>query len=134
MNKPVAQQAVSHEQAYDILTRAQELIEHGWVQGKEAIDHEGHAVVAWDEKAVAWCEIGAIRAITHYIDGSDQDHAGKDGPAHRYCVSLLGVANANVLEYGSVPSVNDDPVTDHARVIRMFERARAFVAGMAKQQ
>lgn len=126
-SKLKAPQALSTDECYAILDRAQQLIASGWVRSTEAVDKDGHSVQPWSERAVRYCEIGAIRAITHYLPNDDE--------AHRYATSILGIANAAavVIDKGSVPNVNDSlPPTDegHARVVQMFERAKQWLIAM----
>lgn len=44
-----------------VLNRAMELIQKGWTQGTLARDKRGRPVIIIDEKACAFCLIGAIR-------------------------------------------------------------------------
>lgn len=118
--KTKAPQAISTDECYQILDRAQQLIASGWVRSTEAVDINGKSCVPWDERAAKWCIVGAVRAITHYMDN--------DQAAHNYCVSIINVANANVLHAGSAPAVNDPPGTTQEQVIRVFENAKAWVA------
>lgn len=112
-NKP----AIPPTTAYDYLDRAQQLLQHGWIQGREAIDKDGNSCPPESDLAVAYCEIGAVKAVTHYDPDPDV--------AYRYCLSILDAANALVIEKGSVPAVND--TTTHEHVLQMFDRAKQYL-------
>lgn len=105
--------------AYTYLDRAQQLLAHGWVKGREAVDKDGISCAPESDLAVAYCEIGAIKAVTHY----DQD----PDAAYRYVMSILSAANAMVYAKGSVPSVNDSQATTQEYVLRMFDKAKNYL-------
>lgn len=113
--------------AYQLLDRAQQLLQHGWVQGRLAVDAHGSSCEPYSEKAQAWCEIGAIQAVTHYLDEPLQ--------AERYLVSILHAANATSTlpayrsssDVGGIPAVNDTTTTTKEHVIRMLARAKQYL-------
>lgn len=116
MQGPVLTQA----QVIDYLTRARALIEHGHIKGYEAVTEQNQPVEPWDEHASKWCEIGAVKAVTHY-----DEHPKL--PYYNYVISILNSANTRVITAGSIPAVNDATDTDQQYVLRMFDRAIAFV-------
>lgn len=124
-NKPV----VDPNLAYEYLSRAQYLLEsprptgqsNSWIQHAEAINDQGNYVSPESERAVAWCTIGVVKAVTHY-DETDPDKA------YKYILSLLNMANPNVILEGSLPKVNDH--TQFQQVIRMFEKAKLLAMKM----
>lgn len=120
--------AINPQLAYEYLDRALLLLKkqrpasgqsNSWIQGREAVDEQQHSCAPYDERAVAWCEIGAVRATTHY-----DDEANNTDAAYRYVISLLNMANPNILAYGSIPGVNDSHKTTFDTVVRMFEKAK----------
>lgn len=119
------------DQALTVLDVAEKLITSGWVQGCLAVDEDGHHVQPQSERAVKWCELGAIQAATYYIDGGQPE-----GPAYRYALSIFNAANTNILAESTfvgsaVPNINDNRGTNHEKVIGMFQKAKRW---LEKQQ
>lgn len=114
--------------AYEYLVRALQLLEkprpnqpHSWIQYHEAIDEQGHYVEPHSERAVAWCTIGVVKAVTHYDPDPDA--------AYRYCLSILNAANPAYIATGSnaaQPELNDSGSWE--LVHTFFERAINFAA------
>ena len=78
-----------------------------WCQGEYAKDALGQRASEYSDEACAWCAMGAFHTIDN---GSSYD-------AFR---SLAKAANEIHQGWG-IPNVNDN--TDHATVMRMFDRA-----------
>jgi hypothetical protein len=95
---------------------------HSWIQGQLAVDAKGYQVPPESDLAVAYCEIGAIKAVTHY----DQQPEA----AYKYVTAILHAANPAAIvavrgahNTGGVPTINDHPYTTFERVRKMFTRA-----------
>lgn len=86
---------------------------NSWIRSAEAIQQDGNHCAPEDERAVAWCTIGVVKAVTKYDDNPDA--------AYRYVCSLLD-ASPVVLSHGSLPSSNDTADT-FERVRKTFLRA-----------
>lgn len=104
--------------AQDVLIQARERIEKkGWCQGAVAKDSDGEEVGAKDPKAVAYCIIGAVQAVTPPTTPDLEDSA---------FVSLEdwlpSVAGDN---YMGLAFFNDRPRTTKADVVAVFDRAIA---------
>lgn|SRR5678815_1987835 len=115
-NTPV----VSPTQAYEYLHRALQLLEeprpphpNSWIQSAEAIDNEGRYCNPESERAVAWCTIGVVMAVTHYDPHPEE--------AYKYVLSLLNMANPIAIANDSLPAVNDTHAFETVR--RMFQKA-----------
>lgn len=118
--------------AYEYLTRALQLLEkprknqlHSWIKNAEAITADGTYCEPEDERADAWCTIGAIKAVTKYDDNPDA--------AYRYCLSVLNAANPMYVAEGSQhaqPTLNDY-VADFSLIQRLFQRGIAMAARLS---
>lgn len=86
---------------------------HSWIKNAEAIAANGTHVAPEDERAVAWCTIGVVKAVTKYDENPDA--------AYRYVCSLLD-ASPIVLAHDRLESSNDS-ATDFERVRKTFLRA-----------
>lgn len=123
--------------AYDYLVRALQLLEkpryskptngellaeHSWIRNAEAwSDSLQQHVAPEDERADAWCTIGAVKAVTKY----DPDPEA----AYRYCLSLLNAANPMYVAEGTSqaqPRLNDNGSWPLVR--GFFQRAIAMAA------
>lgn len=118
---------------YTYLDRAEALLRapshhnpnHSWIQGSLAIDHEGNSCEPESDLAVAYCEIGAVKAVTFYAPNPEQ--------AYQYVVSVLHAANPRAIKaihysdkMGGIPTINDD-ATSFDSIIKMFQRAKLWV-------
>lgn len=124
------QPAISLDLAYIYLDRAQQLLKaprdgyvHSWIKHTLAVDSQEYNVPPESDLAVAYCEIGAIRAVTHYADDPEK--------AYSYVCSLLHAANPNAIaaitgrdNQGGIPIINDASDTNIDKVLNMFERAK----------
>lgn len=128
---------VAPQDTYEYLRRALQLLEapragnpqapcNSWIKGREAVDINGNSCSPESDLAVAYCEIGAVRAVTHYASDDPVVRAA----TYNYVLSILQAANPMAINAGSVPSVNDNPDTEFSRVQRMFHKAMAFVEKM----
>lgn len=103
----------------DVLYRAKQLLEIGWCDGALAVDKDGHDVEPWSEKAVKWCEVGAVKAVTHHLENSDA--------AERCCLSMITVASPNLLKHDSKqPMMTENDNTNQQRAVEMATRAWQF--------
>lgn len=130
MNMP----AIPLQQVYEYLDRAEQLLRapnsshskpNSWVQNSLAVDHEGRSCEPHSDLAVAYCEIGAVKAVTHYDNNPDA--------AYSYVVSVLHAANPMAISkitgannMGGIPCVNDS-ATSFDTIIKMFQRAKLWV-------
>lgn len=121
---------------YTYLDRAEQLLRapshhngyqnnHSWIQGCLAIDHEGLLCAPESDLAVAYCEIGAVKAVTFYAPNPEQ--------AYQYVVSVLHAANPRAIKaihysdkMGGIPTINDH-ATSFDTIIKMFQRAKLWV-------
>lgn len=125
-NAPV----IPYNQVYTYLDRAQQLLsapcpfsDHSWIKGMLAMRRDGRGCEPESDLAVAYCEVGAVKAVTHYDNDPDA--------ACSYVISILHAANAQTISkaqgpMGGIPAVNDAHATTFEHVIKMFERAKAF--------
>jgi hypothetical protein len=104
----------------EILTAAQELIRNPahWAKGDFAFDDNGGAVDPTSSEAICFCALGAIGHVLGHVP---DDHDTFD---------LLGRA-LNDHRVGAVPEFNDQPVTTHAEVMAMFDKARELARATA---
>lgn len=89
---------------------------NSWIRNAEAILANGQHCEPEDERAVGWCTIGVVKAVTKYDDNPE--------PAYRYVCSLLD-ASPIVIAHDSLPSSNDSAET-FERVRKTFLRAIAL--------
>lgn len=125
-NAPV----IPYNQVYTYLDRAQQLLsapcpfsDRSWIKGMLAMGRDGRGCEPESDLAVAYCEIGAVKAVTHYDTQPDA--------ACSYVVSILHAANPQTISVaagpmGGVPHVNDALTTTFDDVVKMFERAKAY--------
>jgi len=97
--------------------------DHSWIRHAEAIDANGNHCSPKSDLAVAYCTIGAVRAVTLYDPNPEQ--------AYKYVLSIIDAANpevvANANPYtGGIPHVNDSH--EFQRVIKMLNKAKTLVA------
>lgn len=115
--------------ATEYLTRALQLLEkprppshdNSWIQYAGAIRDDGTYCEPQDERACAWCTIGAVRAVTFYDDKPEE--------AYKYCLSILSAANPQTIALGhegALPYINDGGSFE--RVRRMFQRGIALAS------
>ena len=132
--KPVNQPVLTNDQAYATLDKAQQLITMGWTKNMLACNQDGRSVPPQSERAVKWCELGALQAATYYLDNEQEE-----GPAYKYVLSVFNAANVPILakseSVGSaVPFINDHVHTTHEHVIRMFIRSKAWLLRQQAKQ
>lgn len=92
---------------------------NSWVQNREAIDHLSNTCSPKSDLAVAYCMIGAARAVT------------PDLPSYQYVLSIINAANPTVIQHasgknGGIPSVNDH-AQSFSSVIRMLQKTQRFI-------
>lgn len=133
----VPQPALPLIDVYTYLDRAEQLLRapshrndyqnnHSWIQGSLALDNKGRSCAPESDLAVAYCEIGAVKAVTHYATDPDA--------AYQYVVSVLHAANPRAIKaihyssdkMGGIPEINDHAASFDT-IIRMFQRAKLWV-------
>ena len=62
-----------------LLEKARELIEQGWVQSMFAINDKNESCTSMDERACAWCLPGAIDAVAFNAANADLDYESNFG-------------------------------------------------------
>lgn len=92
---------------------------NSWVQNREAIQADGHSCDPKSDLAVAYCMIGAVRAITPETE------------SYKYVISIINAANPNVIhaasgKQGGIPNVNDR-ATSFEHVIKMLQKTQTFI-------
>lgn len=107
----------------DILRQAKEVIvpEECWTRGMLGRDSDGKGVSGHDPRAVAWCEIGAVMAVTgtNWWDlPSEPIRALAEAISPGYYGSAVKI----------VADHNNDPATSHADVLDVFDRAMVAAA------
>lgn len=93
---------------------------HSWIQGREATDQINQSCDPKSDLAVAYCMIGAVRAIT------------PDDDSYKYVISIINAANPTVISHahghqGGIPSVNDSDPMSFERVIKMLQKTQIFI-------
>lgn len=116
----------------EVLNRAIQLLEHGWIPNHEAVDKDNNDVKPWDERACKWCVLGSVRANTHMLDEENEAYNTK------YIMSTVTIANPSLMSqsigsaeaagYGYVEHENDHSHDGASRAIQMVRNAIAFVA------
>jgi len=115
-----------------VLQRAQQLLEHGWIAGHEALTKDGKSVLPWDERADAWCVLGSVRAVTYLLDEQNEPQNTQ------YIMSVISIANPSLLThdvpaqykhagYGYVEQENDQSANGQQRAIQMVRNAYHFI-------
>lgn len=135
-NNRVLTPVIPPQTTYDYLGRVIELLnaprrntsgrithDHSWIQHAEAIDQASNHCSPKSDLAVAYCTIGAVRAITLYDDQPDE--------AYKYVCSIIDAANPQVVVnahglQGGIPRVNDSH--EFQRVINMLRKAQLLVS------
>lgn len=113
----------------EVLTRAKQLLEHGWIAGHEAVyTSEDGSILSckpWSEKAEKWCVLGSVRAATYMLDPENEPFNTK------YIMSAISIANPGILSanisngaisdsWGYVQHTNDH--TNQQRAIQMVTK------------
>jgi hypothetical protein len=123
------------------LEAARELIKIGWIKGTWARNKDKKNVDPWSEDACEWCIEGAILAKAHYHP--------QDQPLADACVRILQAANpeftdlttlakinlgqgagSKISKASVIPGKNDNTITTHKQVVRMFSNAIKLARGM----
>lgn len=123
MNTPV----VSPSETYTYLDRALQLLraprydkhqqiinDNSWIRNTLAIDANSNHVDPKSDLAVAYCTLGAVKAVTPTPE------------AAVYVNSIIDMANPNVISHDSIPNVNDRS-NSFTHVERMFLKAMRLV-------
>lgn len=124
INTPV----VSPTETYTYLDRALQLLRaprydnhnqqlpnsNSWIRNTLAIDANSNHVDPKSDLAVAYCTLGAVKAVT------------PDDKTANYVNSIIDMANPNVISHDSIPNVNDRSSTFES-VERMFLKAMRLV-------
>lgn len=102
----------------EILRAARAQISHpaNWCQFEDALSIEGMVVPCHDEDACRWCSLGATAAVAGAICPEAEKKA--DGYLASAAHEMGFTGN------GAVADLNDN--TDHATVMKMFDRAIAL--------
>jgi len=102
----------------DVLRRARQLIERGWVQGPFAITKDGTHCSPTLKCASAFCAAGARDRACHELAGSDLFVA----------VSARNLLNKSAESLGSPSYIhfNDKPGRTKGEVLEMFDKAIAI--------
>ena len=116
-----------YETTLAILTAARALIAEpeAWVQAYSATDKAANPVAPWTSTACRFCASGAIWRICE--PGAD----GRWARAIRALAAVVRPANPPTelhLADKAIATWNDDTSTDHAAVLRAFDRAIAAAA------
>jgi hypothetical protein len=101
------------EQAHQILQRARNLIEAGWIQGGFAKDAKGNRVACTSPDAVCFCAVGALLRAAHEIAPSDHDVYLKAKQQIMNRITTIGEMN--------ITTWNDHTSRDD--VLRVFNQA-----------
>lgn len=93
---------------------------HSWIQGREATDQTNQSCDPKSDLAVAYCMIGAVKAVTPDLE------------SYRYVISIINAANPTIISHasskqGGIPSVNDFDSTSFERVIKMLQKTQTFI-------
>src|ERR1051325_4058890 len=84
---------ITQQQALEVVTRAKELLEMGWIKGDWARNKEGRSVEPWREEACEFCVEGAFMGAAHFEDNAEEEQQA--------CVTMFQVANP---EFAKDPS------------------------------
>lgn len=92
---------------------------HSWIRNKEAITVYSESCDPKSDLAVAYCMIGAVRAVT------------PDDDSYKYVISVINVANPTVVSHadglqGGIPNVNDR-ITSFQQVVKMLQKTQTFI-------
>lgn len=102
------------------LRRALELLEaprpgdhpNSWVQGTLAIDINNKHCDPKSDIAVAYCVLGAVEAVTPSPE------------ANKYVLSILNMANPNIMANDTIPHLNDQRnITQFSNIQKLFNKA-----------
>lgn len=111
----------------EVLRQAATLIcqNRSWIRGHFAVDEQGLAVKPWDERACAWCAMGAIAKVCH-------DSGSPDGIQRRVLLAMAReydpgmsdrkVSDIPLLVDGAVIHFNDDAESAE-QVAALMEKA-----------
>lgn len=105
------------------LTRAKALISdpEKWTKHGFAKDEEGHPVSPIAYNAKCFCTVGALYCVL-----------GSDYGGQSLALQALEAASKDLHNLHSVPRFNDSPVTKHADVLALFDRAIELAAKPSK--
>lgn len=92
---------------------------HSWIQNFEAVQVDHVSCDPKSDLAVAYCMIGAARAVT------------PDDESYRYVISIINAANPTVVSHasgkqGGIPNVNDS-LQSFENVIKMLQKTQTFI-------
>lgn len=106
--------------ASNILRNARQVIatENQWTQGRYARTRAGSPVTHQDPDAVCFCAVGALRR-------AEPDHTDAREAAARFLFLAVNDGRKPA-DHIQIPVFNDNPKTEHADVIRAYDRAIAL--------
>lgn len=130
---------------YEVLERAVELVEGGWLQGNFARDKDGNVVHSYSGDACSFCAQGALVRASGELGGDNCGPISSKYPspvasltANVYRKSkmvlaeILNYENEYSLNLGDpdaiIQSWNDNPNTTKQDVIRVLRKTRTFAA------
>lgn len=102
---------------------ARDLIGHGWVIGREAVDKDGRGVAPESEAAEKWCIIGAKKAAIKYAPVEFKQYM------LRYLESMFNAANVGImLQHNWVWNKNDGLPSDAGQEVtyKMLDNAYKY--------